>query len=242
MENRQTWVKVLSLLAFSLVALNSVFAFANMGSTSFVQVFFILSMVAIIIASIFVTKESKVPSSVIGASILYFFSMIFRMVFFFIDAMVDFFRQLKLDNLTAKASDVTGSEYTEISNKITKLRKTIANDTFGEILDVFMLIFAFVILAIAVYHIVRLVLNKKFVKSFLGKFTCAFICKPAKGSSVAQENKIESNKVENEKEISTEENEQSVEDVSEEVALTDDQPEDEAEEVEEEVEVKPEEN
>lgn len=178
MQQTRSDVKLLAVLGYVIVIINSFFAFANAGSTAFVQTFFVLAFVGITVAALALTKSAEDSLPVINSVVLYAGGLLLRGIFFLIDALVSFFTALRLDNLANKLNYADLQERTtiRITDKIGAIRETMDKDTFGEIMDVMCMI---VSVAVAVAAIIMLIalLRDRDSNTPIGKLTRKMICK-----------------------------------------------------------------
>lgn len=165
-------IKAIGLLGFALALLNCAFAFGNAGSTSFIQVFFVVVFAALVITAFALTKDAETSLPVLGSAAVYFGGMLVRLFFFAVDALVDFLLALRLDNLVDKRDygDLTGDTLIKLNEKITNLREVISKDSFGEIIDVLCVLLAFSVSALVVFNVIEWIMKKDYSKTFVGKF------------------------------------------------------------------------
>lgn len=173
MEKSKVSVKILSIVVFLLTIINCSFAFGYAASTSFIQIFFVVSVVGSLIAALYLTKDINECLPVIGATFVYFGYMIVRMLIYVIDSSVSFFQGLALSNMIDKLNygNLSSTEQVELSKKIADLDKVIDCDSFGKFLDVFLLVFAILFVAFVVYLLIMYLKSEKFEDTLLGKFT-----------------------------------------------------------------------
>ncbi|MBQ7308248.1 MAG: ABC transporter ATP-binding protein [Clostridia bacterium] len=183
MENKKCITNILAILSFVLLILTATLNLYSASSSNFIQTYFILVVIGLLILTIFINKEKQEMLSVTTATATYFVYVLTRSLIYVIDRVVAFFQNLVLSSMREKLQDMDyGEEYINLYDKIENLSNTISKDTFGEILDIICLIITIAFIVVAVVSIINILLKKDFSKTMLGKITNKIMSKSQKSS------------------------------------------------------------
>lgn len=195
MEKTQKIVKAFAIILLLLVIANCVFAFADSTSTAFIQIMLIAVFAAIIITTIFITKDVKSSLPVLGVGFLYSANLVIRGIIYILNALVNFFNGLALSNINNQIhyGELSGDALIAATKTQSEISKRIAYDTFGKIMDFVCIFVAIAVIVFAIMTIISLIRNKKFNKTLVGKFSARLIgLKDENASAKKSEKTVES--------------------------------------------------